>query len=113
MRVRWQDIRFDDETRLELRDKQIVRPLSLGFRFRPSGDEGPAGVFVICATGRTIPSTDPDVEMRGAEELREVYLGDVAEIRRAMTAAQKILRVDTVIDVEADIRAELAGGKIR
>ena len=81
--IRWQDIRFNEESRLELWDNQTVRPLSLAFRFRLSGDEGPAGVFVICAAGRTIPTTDPDVEMRGAEELREVYLREVVEIRGA------------------------------
>lgn len=81
--IRWQDIRFNRESRLELRDNQTVRPLSLGFRFRRSCYGGPVDVFVIVATGQTIPSTAPDVEMRGAEELREVYLGEVVEIRGA------------------------------
>jgi hypothetical protein len=78
--MRWQDVRFGSDTRIELRSGVTVRPLSLGFRFRESGDEGPAGIFVCAALGQTIPNTDPDEVMRGEEAVREVWLGEVVAI---------------------------------
>jgi len=89
--TKWQDVRFGPKTRIELRSGVTVRPLDDRFRFRPSGDEGPAGRFVLCALGQTVPNTDPDEEMRGEEDIREVWVNEVVVIhapaaRKAGTA---------------------------
>ena len=78
--MRWQDVRFGPETRLELKSREVARPLVDRFRRRGSGDEGPAGILVECAFGRTVPNTDPDVDLRGAEVCREVYIGEIDRI---------------------------------
>lgn len=100
MRVNISEIRFGERTRLILLDGREVRPL-----------EDPilldAGWFVPCGLG----FEDGD----GKEEEFIFALADVAAIRNCMTADEKILRDtgDSVVDVEADIRADLKRGRSR
>jgi len=81
----WREIRFNEATRIELRSGVRVRPLDDRFRFRPSGDEGPAGVFVFCDFGfpyshRAIRS-DPLLD--GVPVCWEVYIESVVSILSA------------------------------
>jgi hypothetical protein len=78
------------DSRLTLKGQQVVRPLDDRFRFRPSGDEGPAGWWMLVAFDYTYPQMrwyDEKrwyEEMRGEAVLQEIGPGTVESITGAL-----------------------------
>jgi len=86
--VHVRDIRFGSKTRLVLKNNQTVVPLDNGFRFRPSGDEGPAGwwcgVVYPFGPGKHEENTIGHVRCWGGQVADEISPGEVAEIHGAV-----------------------------
>lgn len=78
-------LRFDAETRIELRSGLSVRPVQDRFCAQSSREKGPAGVFVYCDFSFTY--SDRDVRrhpnLAGLSVWRPVFLASVASIRGA------------------------------
>lgn len=90
MMMRWQDVRFGRDTRLELVGGNVIaRPLYDRFVLRGSGDEGPAGIYTLCAFDYTYGATDvrdelanTGIDISGEQIAREVWLSEVGAIVR-------------------------------
>jgi len=91
--MRARDLRFNDETRIELRSGATVRPLDDRFTFRPSGDAGPAGIFVLCSLGfeEPDPCPAPGEDADKVDAVREIYLSRIVAIRGALDAEGRAL----------------------
>jgi len=88
--VSFKDVRFTRETRVTLTTQQVVEPLDDRFRFRPSGDEGPAGWWLVVQYSHTYGEReirmDP-VGLTGALVTEEISPSNVVSISGAVLDA--------------------------
>jgi hypothetical protein len=100
-------------TRITLRSGEVVRPVEDRFNV-DGGDSTPEGTFVVlCATSMLYgpKGFDGQGSLAGHRIWRMVALDEIDRIDGATTADELLLAADSVIDVEADVRSELFGGK--
>lgn len=101
-------LRFTAATRFTLCSGEIVRPLEDRFGGDDGSDGGPS-CFVIWAC--SVTSYGAKGTPAGELIFRAISTDQIEHIDGAMTTDDQILAADSVIDVEAEVRRELFGGR--